>query len=59
MPEVRCPLLVGRDVELAVLTSAVARGAAGEGAVVFVLGEAGVGKTDWSRPPPPLPARRG
>ena len=45
MPEVRCPVLVGREAEAAVLHGAVARGGAGDGAVVFVLGEAGVGKT--------------
>jgi transcriptional regulator with PAS, ATPase and Fis domain len=45
MPEVRFPVLVGRDAEVAVLERAVARAARGESGVVFVLGEAGVGKT--------------
>ncbi|HEX2273560.1 MAG TPA: AAA family ATPase [Acidimicrobiales bacterium] len=51
MPEVRCPVLVGRDAEVSVLEGAVARAASGEGGeggeggVVFVLGEAGVGKS--------------
>ena len=39
------PVLVGREAELAVLTGAVERAAAGDAAVVIVGGEAGVGKT--------------
>jgi DNA-binding CsgD family transcriptional regulator/tetratricopeptide (TPR) repeat protein len=45
MPEVRCPVLVGRQDEAALIEDAVARGGGGDGVVVFVLGEAGVGKT--------------
>jgi predicted ATPase len=43
--DVRCPVLVGREAEVEALTAAVARGTGGEGGLVFVLGEAGVGKS--------------
>ena len=45
MPELLCPVLVGRDQELRGLRSALDRMAAGHGATLAVLGEAGVGKS--------------
>jgi DNA-binding CsgD family transcriptional regulator len=42
---VRCPVLVGRDAEMARLRAAIERAAAGEPAAVLVAGEAGIGKT--------------
>jgi hypothetical protein len=45
MPELLCPVLVGRDQELGQLRSAVDRVAAGHGTTLVVLGEAGVGKS--------------
>jgi DNA-binding CsgD family transcriptional regulator len=44
-PQVPCPLLVGRSVELGVLTAALDRARAGKGGVVFLVGEAGIGKS--------------
>jgi predicted ATPase len=41
----RCPVFVGRDVELAALAEIFSRAASGRGACVMVTGEAGVGKT--------------
>jgi DNA-binding CsgD family transcriptional regulator len=41
----RCPVFVGRDVELAALAEIFGRAAGGRGACVVVTGEAGVGKT--------------
>ena len=45
MPELLCPVLVGRDLELGVLRSALDRLATGHGTTLVVLGEAGVGKS--------------
>jgi predicted ATPase len=42
---VRCPVVVGRDGELAGLAEIFSRAASGRGACVVVTGEAGVGKT--------------
>jgi predicted ATPase len=44
-PTLISPVLVGREPELSVLLAALERAAAGDGAVVIVGGEAGVGKT--------------
>jgi predicted ATPase/DNA-binding CsgD family transcriptional regulator len=41
----RCPVVVGRDEELAALAEILSRVAGGRGACVAVIGEAGVGKT--------------
>jgi DNA-binding CsgD family transcriptional regulator len=41
----RCPVVVGRDEELAALAEIFSRAAGGRGACVAVTGEAGVGKT--------------
>jgi DNA-binding CsgD family transcriptional regulator len=41
----RCPVVVGRDVELAALAEIFTRAAGGRGTCVVVTGEAGVGKT--------------
>jgi len=45
IPGMRCPVVVGRDEELAALAEIFGRAAAGGGACVVVTGEAGVGKT--------------
>jgi DNA-binding CsgD family transcriptional regulator/tetratricopeptide (TPR) repeat protein len=42
---VSCPVLVGRDAEVARLRAAIERAAAGQAATVLVAGEAGIGKT--------------
>src|SRR6266487_4310420 len=42
---VSCPVLVGRDAEVAQLRSVLARAAAGQPGTVLVAGDAGVGKT--------------
>lgn len=42
---VRCPLLVGREGEIEVLTSALRQVTRGKGSAVFMFGEAGSGKT--------------
>jgi predicted ATPase len=44
-PVVRCPVVVGRDGELAALAEVFGRAASGPGVCVVVTGEAGVGKT--------------
>lgn len=45
MWDVRCPVLVGREAEVEALVGAVARSDEGRGGLVFVVGEAGVGKS--------------
>jgi len=40
-----CPRLIGRDAELAVLTTALNKARDGRGSVVFLTGDAGVGKS--------------
>src|SRR5664279_1984576 len=45
MPQLLCPVLVGRDDEVAAITGALDRAAAGHGGAVFVVGEAGLGKS--------------
>ncbi|MDP8931340.1 MAG: AAA family ATPase [Actinomycetota bacterium] len=45
MDSLLCPVLVGRDQELGALRRVVESSAAGRGGVVFVMGEAGVGKS--------------
>jgi class 3 adenylate cyclase/tetratricopeptide (TPR) repeat protein len=45
MAEVLCPVLVGRDRELHVLTTALEEARTSRGTAVFVLGEAGMGKS--------------
>src|SRR5439155_11975972 len=42
---VSCPVLVGRDAEVARLRAVIERAAAGEPGTVLVAGEAGIGKT--------------
>jgi DNA-binding CsgD family transcriptional regulator len=44
-PVVRCPVVVGRDGELAALAEVFGQAASGRGACIVVTGEAGVGKT--------------
>jgi DNA-binding CsgD family transcriptional regulator len=45
MEAVRCPVVVGRDVEMAALRTALAQADAAHGGVVVLAGEAGVGKS--------------
>jgi hypothetical protein len=45
MQQVLCPVLVGRDGELAQLTAALDQATAGQGSLVVVRGEAGAGKS--------------
>jgi DNA-binding CsgD family transcriptional regulator len=44
-PDVRCPVFIGRDEELAALAEIVCQAGGGRGACAVVTGEAGVGKT--------------
>jgi DNA-binding CsgD family transcriptional regulator len=59
MRSVLCPGLVGRAAELGVLRDALAGAAAGGGAVVFLLGEAGIGKSRLTREAADVAAGRG
>lgn len=45
----RCPLVVGRELELAVLHEAVDSAAGGRGSLLFVVGRGGVGKSRLSQ----------
>jgi DNA-binding CsgD family transcriptional regulator len=45
MASVLCPVLIGRDAELGVLRAAISATAGGAGGLVFVTGEAGIGKS--------------
>lgn len=54
-----CPVVVGRDHELAVLDGAVEAARAGTGGVVVVAGEAGIGKTRLATETSAAAARRG
>ena len=45
MPQVLCPVLVGRDEEARRLQAALAAAGAGRGSAVFLAGEAGIGKS--------------
>jgi predicted ATPase len=49
MRQLLCPVVLGRDVELAMIDSALRRAAADRGGVVFVVGEAGMGKSRIAR----------
>ena len=45
MPQVLCPVLIGRSDDLGKLEEAISEARAGSGGVVFVVGEAGIGKS--------------
>ncbi|MGB6580019.1 MAG: ATP-binding protein [Streptosporangiaceae bacterium] len=45
MPQVLCPVLVGRDEEARQLRAALTAAEAGRGSAVFLTGEAGIGKS--------------
>ncbi len=45
MPQVLCPVLVGRDEEARLLRAALTAAGAGRGSTLFLAGEAGIGKT--------------
>jgi DNA-binding CsgD family transcriptional regulator len=45
MADVLCPVVVGRDAELGVLRAALSAAAGGAGGLVFLTGEAGIGKS--------------
>ena len=45
MPQVLCPVLVGRDEEARLLRAALAAAGTGRGSTVFLAGEAGIGKS--------------
>ena len=49
MADLLCAVLIGRDAELAQLRAALTRARDGAGGVVFVTGEAGIGKTRLTR----------
>jgi DNA-binding CsgD family transcriptional regulator len=54
-----CPVLIGREAELGVLTAALDKAESGAGGVVFLAGEAGVGKSRLARELSTLAASRG
>jgi hypothetical protein len=57
--QVVCPVLVGRDVQLQAVAAGVDAASRGRGAAVFVIGEAGVGKSRLAREAATAAAARG
>ena len=47
--DVLCPVVIGRDAELRALRAALAAACAGQGGVMFLTGEAGIGKSRLAR----------
>ena len=54
---IQSPVLVGRDVYLTLIKERLARAAAGTGQLLFVAGDAGIGKTACSAQPRGTPVR--
>jgi DNA-binding CsgD family transcriptional regulator len=59
MADVLCPVVVGRAHEFEVLDAALADAQAGQGRVVFLVGEAGIGKSRLAREMATAAANRG
>jgi DNA-binding CsgD family transcriptional regulator len=59
VPQVLCPVLVGRDEEARRLRAALAAAGAGRGSAVFLAGEAGIGKSRLVRDVARAAAERG
>ena len=59
MPQLLCPVVVGRDQELAEIVDAMGKAAAGQGGALFVIGEAGLGKSRLVREVAALARGRG
>jgi predicted ATPase len=59
MPRVLCPEFVGRDAELGTLLGAVDAAQFGRGALIFVVGMPGVGKSRLAREVASEAGRRG
>jgi predicted ATPase len=59
MPQLLCPVVVGRDQELGEIVDAMGKAAAGQGGALFVIGEAGLGKSRLVREVAALARGRG
>jgi MoxR-like ATPase len=59
MREVLCPVVVGRDEELAILEQSLQEARGGRGGVLLLLGEAGIGKSRPAREAAAAAAGRG
>lgn len=59
MPQLLCPIVVGRDQELGEIVDAMGKAATGQGGALFVIGEAGLGKSRLVREVAALARGRG